>query len=82
MRGPHGGSAWVPGGSAMGSAPFLRGFRGGSCGFRAVPWEVPHGVPHVKILLQKLVSLVGIEAGRWEVRFPEKMGSVRVSSLL
>ena len=40
------------------------------------------GVPHFKNHASKLVSLIGIEAGRGRFRFPEKMGSVRLSSLL
>ena len=52
MRGFRVGSAGVPVGSAVGSAPFLRGFRGGSGGFRVVPWVVPRGFRISKIMLQ------------------------------
>ena len=78
-----------PTGFRVGSGGFRGGFR---AIFAWVPWGfrwVPGGsvggsagVPHVKNLASELVSLVGIEAGRGEFRFPEKMGSVRVSSLL
>ena len=47
--------AGVPGGSAVGSAPVFRGFRGvpvGSGRFRVVPREVPLGVRVCETLLQ------------------------------
>ena len=68
--------AGVPGGSAVGSAPVFRGFRGGSGGFRAVPRGSARGSagsPRLRNLASKLGNLVGIEACRGGSPFPERV---------